>query len=459
MTCILLNRLSCQSIPHLHKGILPSRNDRLTIRRPRQRIDRALMLFIYQSIPTIERIPHLRRPIKASRCYTPPIQRPPYRKNSILVSICINMPAANNLPHLHRTISKVTTRSHISPIRRPCHTAHKTLMALISHYRLTGKPMPNPYHTLCTPRSYISPIRRPSHSKNVVAMTRIYGFHQCSFGPSVNKLTACGNTGRIHSRHSLTALGLPGRLIISVRPRVPATPRESIPKGVCCRLTARIASAIPGASRSITAFVASGVTSRGARPVPPVVRIRLTFFSSLHSRNVASISSRSSGIIAPAMITASGSSITILRIRSPLLSSRIPLAPLSLIVNTPIVIITLYPYSERPRKPQGEGRTPCCLLSRGVSGSQFAHNRPNLATRTIEPHSIRMRQFLNIHLTLHHRSKLTCNIQQLPSLSLPTATRTQSQPPQTLILTQRRINQRIQLLKPKNNMQLLISQQ
>ncbi len=68
----------------------------------------------------------------------------------------------------------------------------------------------------------------------------------------------------MYSRHSLTALGLPGRLMIRVRPRVPATPRESMPKGVCCRLMARIASAIPGASRSRTAFVASGVTSRGA---------------------------------------------------------------------------------------------------------------------------------------------------------------------------------------------------
>src|ERR1051326_2310614 len=73
------------------------------------------------------------------------------------------------------------------------------------------------------------------------------------------------------SRHSLTALGLPGRVIINVRPRGPATPRESMPKGVCWRLAIRIASAMPGASRSIMASVASGVTSRGARPVPPVV--------------------------------------------------------------------------------------------------------------------------------------------------------------------------------------------
>ena len=37
------------------------------------------------------------------------------------------------------------------------------------------------------------------------------------------------------------------------------------------RATRRIASASPGASRSITARVPSGVWSRGAEPVPPVV--------------------------------------------------------------------------------------------------------------------------------------------------------------------------------------------
>ena len=52
-------------------------------------------------------------------------------------------------------------------------------------------------------------------------------------------------------------------------PRMPATPRESRP----CGLTSRIASASPGASRSITARVPSGVWSRGAKPVPPVVTI------------------------------------------------------------------------------------------------------------------------------------------------------------------------------------------
>ena len=53
---------------------------------------------------------------------------------------------------------------------------------------------------------------------------------------------------------------------------MPATPREVIHIAVCSREAERIASPKPGASRSITSRVASGVTSSGAKPVPPVVR-------------------------------------------------------------------------------------------------------------------------------------------------------------------------------------------
>jgi hypothetical protein len=65
-------------------------------------------------------------------------------------------------------------------------------------------------------------------------------------------------------------------LTISVRPATPDTPRLSTPIGVCWMLTARIASAMPGASRAITACVASGVTSSGVSPVPPVVKMNAT---------------------------------------------------------------------------------------------------------------------------------------------------------------------------------------
>ncbi len=45
--------------------------------------------------------------------------------------------------------------------------------------------------------------------------------------------------------------------------------------GVFLRLSALIASEKPGTSFSITFNVASGVTSRGLKPVPPVVRKEL----------------------------------------------------------------------------------------------------------------------------------------------------------------------------------------
>ena len=58
-------------------------------------------------------------------------------------------------------------------------------------------------------------------------------------------------------------------------PRTPATPRDNIPNPRSSpSLARRIASARPGASRSITARVPSGVRSRGPNPVPPVVQTR-----------------------------------------------------------------------------------------------------------------------------------------------------------------------------------------
>ena len=59
-----------------------------------------------------------------------------------------------------------------------------------------------------------------------------------------------------------------------VLPRVPASPRESQARGNLGAATPRSASAIPGASRSNTASVASGVTSRAVSPVPPVDVVR-----------------------------------------------------------------------------------------------------------------------------------------------------------------------------------------
>ena len=87
----------------------------------------------------------------------------------------------------------------------------------------------------------------------------------------------------MNSRHSRTALGLPGRLTIRACLRMPAAARESMARGVIWRDCHRMASAMPGAGRSTTDRVASGVRSVGEKPVPPVVRIR-SARSSSHRR-------------------------------------------------------------------------------------------------------------------------------------------------------------------------------
>ena len=79
-------------------------------------------------------------------------------------------------------------------------------------------------------------------------------------------MTACSSTGSSTAQPSSQARGLPGSVITIVRARVPETPRESAPCGVCRSASARRASSMPGLSRSSVARAASGVTSRGAKP-------------------------------------------------------------------------------------------------------------------------------------------------------------------------------------------------
>src|SRR6478735_454330 len=84
--------------------------------------------------------------------------------------------------------------------------------------------------------------------------------------------TACCSRGTTTARPSLTPPREPGRLTTSACAIVPATPRDraavATPLPTPC---ARIASAMPGTSRSSNARVTSGVRSVGVRPVPPVV--------------------------------------------------------------------------------------------------------------------------------------------------------------------------------------------
>ena len=76
---------------------------------------------------------------------------------------------------------------------------------------------------------------------------------------------------------------------------IPQTGLESIAKGVISKEPLIIAKERPGASLSMTLLVASGVISRGEKPVPPVVRIKLKCNSSAQMTSFAEISFNSSG--------------------------------------------------------------------------------------------------------------------------------------------------------------------
>src|SRR5207249_487490 len=93
------------------------------------------------------------------------------------------------------------------------------------------------------------------------------------YGPSIRSMQY-GIAGKTASRQSRMALGLPGRLTISDLPRMPAICRDRMAVGTTFSETARICSPKPSSSLSQTASVASGVTSRRAGPVPPVVTLR-----------------------------------------------------------------------------------------------------------------------------------------------------------------------------------------
>ena len=104
------------------------------------------------------------------------------------------------------------------------------------------------------------------------------------------------SASRTPSSVSRIDLGWPGRLMIRHLPRITATWRDRIAVGTKLRLMRRISSPKPGISLSPMASVASGVTSRTAGPVPPVVSTRLQPAVSTSSTRVRSISARSSGI-------------------------------------------------------------------------------------------------------------------------------------------------------------------
>ena len=101
------------------------------------------------------------------------------------------------------------------------------------------------------------------------------------YGPPIRS-TQYGTAANISSRISLIERGDPGKLRIKVEPRIPAVCLESTAVGTCFSEIARICSPKPGSILSQTASVASGVTSLGAGPVPPVVM--MTEHPSSHNR-------------------------------------------------------------------------------------------------------------------------------------------------------------------------------
>ena len=86
-----------------------------------------------------------------------------------------------------------------------------------------------------TGRAAVAALSRPSVPRGVITCARRRAAH-----------TACGIASPIASPASPMLFGLPGKLMISVRPRMPATARESIQFCVCSRDAARSASAMPG---------------------------------------------------------------------------------------------------------------------------------------------------------------------------------------------------------------------
>jgi hypothetical protein len=101
--------------------------------------------------------------------------------------------------------------------------------------------------------------------------------------------------GAIHPMHSRTALGEPGSHTINVPPEVPAPLRETIDIAVVSKLRTRMISPNPGNARSIIGSIASGVTSRGPIPVPPVAMTISALPS--HRPTASRISSTSSGTV------------------------------------------------------------------------------------------------------------------------------------------------------------------
>ena len=75
----------------------------------------------------------------------------------------------------------------------------------------------------------------PGTKSSVAAVKQAYLRAHSPSSPAAMR-TPCSRLGRMYSRFSCTALGLPGRLTMSVLPRRTLAARLSIPRGVMLRL-------------------------------------------------------------------------------------------------------------------------------------------------------------------------------------------------------------------------------
>ena len=128
------------------------------------------------------------------------------------------------------------------------------------------------------------------------------------------------------------AFSEPGTFSTSVCPLIPATARESIARGVDFSPSTHMATGMARISRSSTASVASGVTSCGERPVPPVVTTRSACNMSQAWTMAAEICPSSSGTVCIAC-TAKPAFSSMARMAGPLVSVRVPAAQKSLTVR------------------------------------------------------------------------------------------------------------------------------
>eukprot|EP00405_Crypthecodinium_cohnii_P060564 CAMPEP_0195021196 /NCGR_PEP_ID=MMETSP0326_2-20130528/37317_1 /TAXON_ID=2866 ORGANISM="Crypthecodinium cohnii, Strain Seligo" /NCGR_SAMPLE_ID=MMETSP0326_2 /ASSEMBLY_ACC=CAM_ASM_000348 /LENGTH=160 /DNA_ID=CAMNT_0040040285 /DNA_START=280 /DNA_END=763 /DNA_ORIENTATION=+ len=138
-----------------------------------------------------------------------------------------------------------------------------------------------------------------------------------------------------------TAAGFPGKFTTRTPVGVaPQTPRERMLRGSIKEVCQAMALEMPSARRDITVFVASGVTSRGPNPVPPVVKITSACLASDHAFKVSEILDWSSGTTFVATISTVNPSLLLANvvnasvIAGPDLSSYTPFEALSEHVST-----------------------------------------------------------------------------------------------------------------------------